>query len=372
MGMKPRKWTRSVSEFSSILILTTVSTVHAEDSIATTSPQVVAQVTNSTSTIIPDQGYRIHASLGGGFGTLAGGQYQSSPSGSYYLGSVGIGRRTRRWEWDTNLGWGYSNRSGTDISGNPVNIRIRSARSDLSARFRLTKFFSVGPVLTANFGTDTQFDTNIKTGGATFYGGAKATLDIGNAGSLPMQAWGEALTEVSSFGRDAFTLLAGIRISLPIQEKQTDVVTLSQAAPRQDVRVVIDARKIFFKTDSSKIRPEMKQALSEISKYLAEANTNWENIEISGHADTRGPEHYNVALSQRRANSVKKALITAGIDENRVRLEAFGYSKPVDSANTPSAWKKNRRVELTFKNVLNPEKLEQLLEPMELETRTIQ
>ncbi len=337
----------------------------------TDTSKTIAQVVESTPTTIPDQGYRVHASLGAGFGAVMGGQFQSSPSGTYTLGTIGIGRRTRRWEWDTNFGWGYSPRSGLDSSGRQVSIKIRSARADFSARYRLLNFLQVGPIVTANFGTDTRFNTVIGDSVATLYGGAKAILDVGNAGMFPVEAWGEALTEISSFGRDAITLIAGVRLSLPIQETRRDVVTVSQAAPRRDVRVVLDSRKVFFKTSSSKIKPEFARALAAVSSHLSKNPSDWDSLEIAGHADIRGPKEYNDRLSMRRAISVKKELLVEGIDQQRVSVEAFGFSKPADPANHSTAWKKNRRVELTFRNVANPNALEELLAPLSPEPAAV-
>ncbi|MBU6376305.1 MAG: OmpA family protein [Bdellovibrionales bacterium] len=344
----------------STLLLMAASASYADQKQA----QNEAQLVKSSSTTIPDQGYRFHASLGSGFGSVMGGQYQSSPTGTTTIGSLGVGRRTRRWEWDTNLGWGYSPRSGLDSLGRPVSIKIRSARADLSARFRLTNFFQVGPILASNFGTDTRFNTSVGDSIPTFYGGAKALLDVGNVGIFPLQAWAEALTEVSSFGRDALNLIAGVRLSLPIQERRVDVISLSQAAPRRDVRVVLDNKKVFFKTSSSKIKPEIQAALAKVANHLAKNANDWDSIEISGHADIRGSKEYNDRLSLQRAINVQKELTYSGFDQRRVSVEAFGFSKPADPSDGPNAWAQNRRVELTFRNVANATALEELLAPL--------
>ena len=326
--------------------------------------RTIVRMDEKPSSTIPDQGYRLHASLGAGFGSLMGGEFQSSPSGTTTLGTIGIGRRTRRWEWDTNLGWGYSPRSGLDSAGRPVSIKIRSGRADFSARYRLLPFLQVGPIVTANFGTDTRFNTSMGNSVATFYGGAKGVLDIGAAGRFPVEAWAEGLTELSSFGRDAVTLLAGVRISLPVSAPTIDFMKLSQASPRRDVRVALDSRKVFFKTSSSKIRPEIARTLQQVSMHLAKNAADWDALEISGHADIRGPKEYNDRLSMRRALSVKKALVSEGIDLQRVSVEAFGYAKPAVDGNDWKAWKQNRRVELTFRNVSHPAALEALLAPL--------
>lgn len=348
----------------SALILALTFTFTVSSLASETTPQSTAEVIKTPPRVIPDFGYRIHGSLGAGFGAMTGGEYQSSPSGAYTLGSLGFGRRTRRWEWDTNIGWGFSARSGIDKNGNPVSIRIRSARADFSPRFRLLSFWQVGPIVTANFGTDTRFNTSLGNSVATIYGGAKTVLDLGSIERFPIQAWGEALTELSSFGRDAITLLAGFRLSLPIEERTIDVLTTSRAAPQRDIRVVLDTKKVFFKTSSAKIRPEIIQTLSALSGHLATNPNHWESVEIVGHADVRGPKEYNDQLSLRRAQSVRKALAFPGFEEQKISVQGRGFSEPVDAENHSKAWAKNRRVELTFKNVVNPAKFEALLAPL--------
>lgn len=251
-----------------------------------------------------------------------------------------------------------------DKNGNAISIRIRSARVDFSPRYRLLNFWQIGPIVTANFGTDTRFNTSLGNPVATIYGGAKTVLDLGSIENFPVQAWGEALTELSSLGRDAITLIAGFRLSLPVNERTMDVISLTQASPQRDVRVVLDTKKVFFKTSSSKIRPEMIQALTSISNHLKKNQKTWENIEIIGHADIRGPKEYNDRLSMRRASSVKKALTFPGITNDRVTVQGRGFSEPVDPENHSKAWAKNRRVEITFRNVLNPTEFEALLAPL--------
>ena len=66
-------------------------------------------------------------------------------------------------------------------------------------------------------------------------------------------------------------------------------------------------------------------------------------VTIAGHADERGTREYNLALGERRANSVKNYLVALGIDPNRVRTISFGKERPVDPRSREDAWAKNRR-----------------------------
>ena len=67
------------------------------------------------------------------------------------------------------------------------------------------------------------------------------------------------------------------------------------------------------------------------------------SITIEGHADERGTREYNLALGERRANSVRDYMIALGIDSSRLRTISYGKERPVDPASTEEAWARNRR-----------------------------
>jgi len=68
-------------------------------------------------------------------------------------------------------------------------------------------------------------------------------------------------------------------------------------------------------------------------------------VEVQGHTDSRGDRQYNVDLSQKRAETVRDFLQTAGIPAERLAAVGFGPDRPIDDAETEAAWAKNRRVE---------------------------
>jgi peptidoglycan-associated lipoprotein len=69
-------------------------------------------------------------------------------------------------------------------------------------------------------------------------------------------------------------------------------------------------------------------------------------VVVEGHADERGGSEYNLALGQKRAEAVVKALALLGVAPERLEAVSFGDTRPVDLARTPEAWAKNRRAEL--------------------------
>jgi len=68
-------------------------------------------------------------------------------------------------------------------------------------------------------------------------------------------------------------------------------------------------------------------------------------IRIGGHTDASGSAEFNQALSQQRAEAVKEALMTAGVDADRLEAKGFGEAQPVASNDTPAGRAQNRRIE---------------------------
>jgi outer membrane protein OmpA-like peptidoglycan-associated protein len=101
---------------------------------------------------------------------------------------------------------------------------------------------------------------------------------------------------------------------------------------------------IQFKTNSSAIRPLENPILNNVVDVLKK-NDKIKNIQVNGHTDSRESEAYNMALSQDRADSVKKYLVKKGIDASRVSTKAFGEGMPISDNKTATGRQKNRRVE---------------------------
>ncbi|HEY2804453.1 MAG TPA: OmpA family protein [Gemmatimonadales bacterium] len=66
-------------------------------------------------------------------------------------------------------------------------------------------------------------------------------------------------------------------------------------------------------------------------------------VEISGNADERGPDEYNLALGLRRAAAAKRWLVAHGIADSRIHIISYGEEKPLDADHTDTAWSANRR-----------------------------
>jgi len=105
-------------------------------------------------------------------------------------------------------------------------------------------------------------------------------------------------------------------------------------------------KDVYFDFDKYSIRPSDAEILKENAAVLMK-NSTWK-IQVEGHCDERGTVEYNLALGERRANSVKKYLLSLGVPENRLSTISYGKEKPLDPAHNEAAWAKNRRAQFTI------------------------
>lgn len=101
---------------------------------------------------------------------------------------------------------------------------------------------------------------------------------------------------------------------------------------------------IHFDTGKSTIRPESQGVIDQITAMLM--NHNELKIQIQGHTDDVGSEEANMQLSEQRAQAVMQAVVSKGIDKERLTSVGFGEKKPVADNKTEEGRAKNRRVEL--------------------------
>jgi len=106
----------------------------------------------------------------------------------------------------------------------------------------------------------------------------------------------------------------------------------------------IQLENAYFATDSSALGSTAQRRLDEAAEMLARHPDL--NIEIAGHADSRGSEDYNLALSERRAMAVRAYLEQKGIDAARMAVRGYGESQPVAGNDSALGQADNRRVEL--------------------------
>jgi peptidoglycan-associated lipoprotein len=99
--------------------------------------------------------------------------------------------------------------------------------------------------------------------------------------------------------------------------------------------------RVFFAFDSSELSSSARATLDRQAAWLQQYRS--VQIVIEGHCDERGTREYNLALGERRANSVKEYLVSQGVDANRLRTISYGKERPAVAGSNESAWAQNRR-----------------------------
>ena len=139
-------------------------------------------------------------------------------------------------------------------------------------------------------------------------------------------------------------------------DKKANVATLDTTAGSKnatgagagtDALAAANARIIYFEFDSFAIRPEY-QAMIETHARNLKVNKN-QRISIEGHTDERGGREYNLALGQKRADAVRKALSLLGVPDAQMESVSFGKEKPAITGDTEVAMEKNRRAEMVIR-----------------------
>ena len=119
---------------------------------------------------------------------------------------------------------------------------------------------------------------------------------------------------------------------------ESDAVNIQRT---QDVLSATFKGDIFFDVNSSTLKPGAYSEIDRISKVLN--NYPQTTIRVEGHTDSTGPADYNQRLSEKRAETVKNALVQREVDSSRINAVGFGESQPISSNNAT-----NRRVSIVI------------------------
>jgi outer membrane protein OmpA-like peptidoglycan-associated protein len=103
---------------------------------------------------------------------------------------------------------------------------------------------------------------------------------------------------------------------------------------------------LMFDIDSAAIKPGLQNEINRVSQVLVQYPQT--NIMVAGHTDSSGSEAYNQELSERRATSVKTALLYQGVMASRVTTVGYGETQPVADNSTSGGRQMNRRVVITI------------------------
>ena len=112
--------------------------------------------------------------------------------------------------------------------------------------------------------------------------------------------------------------------------------TISETSPESN-----ELQEIYFDFDESRIKQSEFSKLENLADLLRENNQY--DVLIEGHCDERGSVQYNLALGEKRAQSIKDYLVASGVEPSRITTISFGKERPVSLNHDEVAWSKNRR-----------------------------
>ena len=129
-------------------------------------------------------------------------------------------------------------------------------------------------------------------------------------------------------------------------EAKEEVKAAPSQLPAEIMQLVQNFQKVYFDLDAAVLSEDSKAALSQNVTILQKHADI--RLEIQGHADERGTTEYNLALGQRRADTVAKYLSASGIAPSRLKVVSYGEEKPLSLDGSESAFSKNRRCEFVI------------------------
>ncbi|PPE71501.1 peptidoglycan-associated lipoprotein Pal [Caldimonas thermodepolymerans] len=106
-------------------------------------------------------------------------------------------------------------------------------------------------------------------------------------------------------------------------------------------------RVVYFDFDSYVIKDEYQPIIASYARTLS-GNAD-RRVTIEGHTDERGGREYNLALGQKRAEAVRKALALLGVRDSQMEAVSYGEERPAVQGYGEEAWAKNRRAELNLR-----------------------
>ncbi len=135
------------------------------------------------------------------------------------------------------------------------------------------------------------------------------------------------------------------------QAKGTGTTTAAPAAPSAPTAQVTPGSqadfvknvgdRVFFDFDKYNLKPEGRDQLAKWVAFLKKFPN--DQLVIEGHCDERGTREYNLALGERRANSVKDFLVAQGVQASRLKTISYGKERPAVLGSNEAAWAQNRR-----------------------------
>jgi peptidoglycan-associated lipoprotein len=161
-----------------------------------------------------------------------------------------------------------------------------------------------------------------------------AAVMLSACGSKPVQESGQPSTQLPADG------VANVTLTDPAPA----VIDSDERSARETLER--QGTVIHFDYDSSQLRPQYVDLIAAHARHAARFTSIM--VRLEGHTDERGSREYNIALGERRAQTVKRALELQGVAGSRITTVSYGEERPVSSGSGEGSWSQNRRVEIRY------------------------
>ena len=119
--------------------------------------------------------------------------------------------------------------------------------------------------------------------------------------------------------------------------------------PLNDPGHILSKRSIFYDYDEATIKPDYRALVEAHAKYIREHPG--ASVVVEGNCDERGSREYNLALGQRRAESLKNMLVLLGAPASQIEPVSLGEEKPRANGHNAQAWSQNRRSDIIYRRI---------------------
>lgn len=158
------------------------------------------------------------------------------------------------------------------------------------------------------------------------------------AGGCATQSKNEDATTPQSSATNASSTSSASSSSAPSSSTRGAMTRTAAGKP--------DTRSVYYDFDKSSLTAEDKKVIEANAQYLRDHPD--VKARVEGNADERGSKEYNLALGQRRAESVTKAMQLLGVSEQRLEAVSYGEEKPKATGHDEQSWSENRRSDIQY------------------------
>lgn len=133
--------------------------------------------------------------------------------------------------------------------------------------------------------------------------------------------------------------------SSTVNQTQNNELTAAQLKAQRMHRLLatLSDKSVYFDFDKYNLKPQYESVVKQNADFMQEFAK--DTVVLQGNTDDRGSKEYNLALGQKRADTVRQALVLMGVSPSRIEAISFGAEKPRATCQAERCWSQNRRVD---------------------------